>query len=67
VSHSFFPMNKREFRRTGIATYKGKDIFTLEGVELFSDDADKAIGYLSYLLHGVPENPLQKNQLRAEG
>ena len=44
VAHSFFPMNKREFKRTSKVTYKGKDIYTLEGLRLFNDEANGAVG-----------------------
>jgi hypothetical protein len=55
VAHSFFPMNKREFKRTKKVTYKGKDIFTLEGLKVFNDDIDKAVGCLSNLAFGASE------------
>src|SRR6266508_6238473 len=34
VAHSFFPMNKRDFKRTKKVTYKGKDVFAVEGMTL---------------------------------
>ena len=52
VAHSFFPMNKRDFKRTRKVTYKGKDVFTLEGLKLFSAEADEAIDSLSILAFG---------------
>lgn len=52
VAHSFFPMNKRDFKKTGKVTYKGKDIFTLEGLKLFEDDSNKAVGCLADLAFG---------------
>jgi len=55
VAHSFFPMNKRAFKRTGKVTYKGKDIFTLEGLKIFNDDVNKAVGCLSNLAFGAPD------------
>ena len=57
LAHSFFPMNKRDFRKSGIATYKGKDIFSIEGLRVFDADANKAIGFLSNRAHGVPDYP----------
>jgi hypothetical protein len=54
VAHSFFPMNKRDFRKTGKVTYKGKDIFTVEGLKRFGDDVDKAVRYLAYLAFDAP-------------
>jgi hypothetical protein len=54
VAHSFFPMNKREFRHTQKCTYKGKDIFTLDGLKVFDSDVNRAVGFLSHLAHGTP-------------
>jgi hypothetical protein len=53
VAHSFFPMNKKEYKRTGKVTYKGKDIFTLDGVKLFDDDINKSVRCLSNLAYGA--------------
>jgi hypothetical protein len=55
VAHSFFPMNKRDFKRTRKVTYKGKDVFTLDGLRLFSADTDKAVGCLSDLAFGAQQ------------
>lgn len=55
LAHSFFPMNKRDFRKTGKVTYKGKDIFTLEGLKIFNADIEKAVGCLSNLAFGAPD------------
>jgi hypothetical protein len=57
LAHSFFPMNKKDFRKSEVATYKGKDIFSLEGLRLFDADANKAIGFLSNRAHGAPDYP----------
>jgi len=57
VAHSFFPMNKRDFRKTAKVTYKGRDIFTLDGLRLFGDDTDKAVACLSNLAYGAPDFP----------
>jgi hypothetical protein len=57
MAHSFFPMNKKDFKRTGLVTYKGKDIYTLDGLKLFNDDANRAVEFLSHLVYGVPETP----------
>jgi len=56
VAHSFFPMNKRDFKKTGKVTYKGKDIFTLDGLKRFDDDINKAVGCLSNLAFGAPDS-----------
>ena len=47
VAHSFFPMNKRDFKRTKKVTYKGKDVFTIDGLKTFNEDTREAIRYLS--------------------
>jgi hypothetical protein len=57
VVHSFFPMNKRDFKRTGKVTYKQKDVFTVEGLKIFSDDVNKAVGCLCNLAFGAPDFP----------
>lgn len=38
VAHAFFPENLRGYRKWRKAIYRGKDIFTLEGIELFRED-----------------------------
>jgi hypothetical protein len=58
VAHSFFPMNKRDFKRSGKVTYEGKDIFTVEGLKIFNDDVNKAVGCLSNLAFGAPDVPI---------
>jgi hypothetical protein len=57
VAHSLFPMNKRDFKKTRKVTYKGKDIFTLEGLRRFNEDINKAVGCLSNLAYGAPDFP----------
>jgi hypothetical protein len=52
---AFSPMDKREFERTGKATYKGKDIFRLDGVTLFDHDTNEAVACLSNLAYGKPD------------
>jgi hypothetical protein len=52
VAHSFFPMNKRDFKRTKKVTYKGKDVFTVEGMTLLDADIDRALEYLTDLAFG---------------
>jgi hypothetical protein len=47
IAHSFFPQNKRDFKRTGTVTYKGKDVFSLEGLRLFDEDTNEAISHLA--------------------
>jgi hypothetical protein len=57
VAHSFFPMNKRDFKRTKKVTYKGKDVFTIEGLKTFDNDTREAIVYLSRLASCKPKTP----------
>jgi len=38
VAHAFFPENLKDYKRWRKVVYKGKDIFTLEGVKLFRED-----------------------------
>jgi hypothetical protein len=52
VAHSFFPMNKRDFKRTKKVTYKGKDVFTIEGMTILNTDTDKAVAHLVDLAFG---------------
>jgi hypothetical protein len=52
VAHSFFPANKRDFRRTKKVTYKGQDVYTVEGLRLFNDEAYEAIDYLFACVYG---------------
>ena len=41
LAHSFFPENLKKLK----PVYKGKDIFTLEGLKLLSEDMDKITKY----------------------
>jgi hypothetical protein len=52
IAHVFFPMDKKDFIKIGTVTYKGKDIFTLEGLKVFDDDTNKAVGCLADLAYG---------------
>jgi hypothetical protein len=52
VAHSFFPMNKRDFKKTKRVTYKGKNVFTVEGLSVFDEDTNKAVGFLSEIAFG---------------
>jgi len=52
VAHSFFPMNKRDFKRTKKVSYKGKDVFTVEGMTILDTDTDKAVAHLADLAFG---------------
>lgn len=46
VAHSFFPENKRDFKATRTVTYKGQNIFTVEGLSFLNRDIDDVIGHL---------------------
>jgi len=46
IAHSFFPENKRDFKATRTVTYKGKNLFTIEGISLLDNDAESVISYL---------------------
>jgi hypothetical protein len=52
VAHSFFPTNKRDFKRTKKVSYKGKDVFTVEGMTLLDADTNSAFEYLADLAFG---------------
>jgi len=41
VAHAFFPENLRRYKKWGKAVYKGKDIFTVEGISLFMGDMER--------------------------
>jgi len=45
-------MNKRDFKKTTRVTYKGKDVFTVEGLTVFDEDTNKAVGFLSEIAFG---------------
>ena len=38
VAHAFFPENLRRYKKWGKAVYKGKDLFRVEGMNLFMED-----------------------------
>jgi hypothetical protein len=48
LAHSFFPEN----RRTSKPVWKGKSIFSLEGLGLFNDDTHEVTGWLSNKVFG---------------
>ena len=41
IAHAFFPENLRRYK----PVYKGKDIFTLEGIELYTEDMQRVNDY----------------------
>jgi len=38
MAHSFLPENKRDYRKPRIVAWRGKDIYTIEGIEQFDAD-----------------------------
>jgi len=40
VAHAFFPENLKDYKKWRKVVYKGKDIFTLEGIKMFREDMD---------------------------
>lgn len=47
IAHAFYPQNLK--RNTPI--YKGKDIFTIEGLRLLRDDSERVLKYLRKIAH----------------
>ncbi len=41
VAHAFFPENLRRYKTRHKTVYKGKDVFTLEGMKLFTEDMQR--------------------------
>lgn len=54
LAHSFFPEQRRSYRRSGVVQYKGEDIFTVKGLMLFDDDRDELLSYLWQRAHNEP-------------
>jgi len=46
LAHSFFPENRRRYMADKKVLYKGADLFTAKGVELFQEDYEIAENYL---------------------
>jgi len=46
VAHKSFPENSEDSRKEGKAVYKGKDIFTLEGIKMFREDMKRVVDFL---------------------
>jgi hypothetical protein len=47
MAHSFFPENRKEYKKVGKVLYDGKDIRTPEGLQAFKDDCHTAWVYLA--------------------
>jgi hypothetical protein len=52
MAHSFVPEKKRDYRKAGKVTWKGKDIYTTEGVEQFDADMRDLLDYLFQMAFG---------------
>jgi hypothetical protein len=52
MSHSFLPERKRDYRKTGKVTWKGKDIYTIDGFAVFDRDMYELHDYLFQLAFG---------------
>src|SRR5262245_23601952 len=52
LAHSFVTEMKREYRKTKKVTWKGKDIYTTEGIEQFDTDVRQLIDYLFQMAFG---------------
>ena len=53
MAHSFFPENRKEYRKVGKVMYSGKDIRRSEGLEKFMDECNEAWEYLARRAYGV--------------
>lgn len=54
IAHAFFPENLRSSK----PTWKGKDIFSIEGLRQFSEDIAKIDDYFIYRMAGIkPDIP----------
>ena len=47
VAHKLFPENIEDFGKKRKAVYKGKDIFTLEGIKMFREDMVRVVDFLA--------------------
>jgi hypothetical protein len=52
MAHSFLPEKKRDYRKTGKVIWKGKDIYTTDGIEQFDADMVELIDYLFQMAFG---------------
>jgi hypothetical protein len=51
VAHSFFPENRKEYRKLGKVMYGGRNLRTSEGLELFRQEASSAFNYIARRMH----------------
>jgi len=52
VAHAFFPENLKDYKKWRKVVYKGKDIFTLEGIKLFREDMDSVNAFFLSMYKG---------------
>lgn len=53
IAHLFFPENKSEFQRFKKVVYKGRDVYSVDGLRSFAEDADAASDHLMEIFTGV--------------
>jgi hypothetical protein len=52
MAHSFMPERKRDYRERKKVTWKGKDIYTTQGIEQFETDTRDLVEYLLQMAFG---------------
>jgi len=65
VTHSFFPMNNRDIKNAMRVTYKGKDIYTVEGLRVLQEDVNEAAACLRGLAKRNPRRRLASRGQRS--
>jgi hypothetical protein len=66
MAHSFVPEMKREYRKTKKVTWKGKDIYTTEGIEQFDTDVRELSDYLFQMAFGKKLADIAREYARGE-
>lgn len=52
LAHSFFPENRRSYKKHKKVMYRGVDLFTLAGLKRFEEDRQPLTDYLWFRAHG---------------
>jgi hypothetical protein len=52
MAHSFVPEMRRDYRKNKKVTWKGKDLYTVDGVEQFDADMRVLLDYLFQMAFG---------------
>jgi len=52
MAHSFVPEMKRDYRKTRKVTWKGQDIYTIQGIQQFDTDMRNLLDYLFQMAFG---------------